>query len=139
MLQRIVVQPDGCWIWVGPRNVKSRYGVWKHGYVHRLVYECLIGPIPKGYEIDHTCFVRACCNPAHLEAVTSAENKRRAREHYGNRGAPVAMAAKTHCPRGHPYDEENTSRSSAVNPHWRRCRTCHNKKARERRQLRQGG
>ena len=35
------------------------------------------GIIPESYEIDHLCAVPACCEPEHLEAVTTAENIRR--------------------------------------------------------------
>jgi len=31
--------------------------------------------------------------------------------------------AKTHCPAGHEYTEENIYRSK---DNWRKCRTCHN-------------
>lgn len=47
--------------------------------VHRIAYELWVGPIPDGLEIDHLCFVRHCLEPTHLEAVTHAENLRRAR------------------------------------------------------------
>lgn len=47
----------------------------KHGYgAHRKVYLALVGPIPPNYQIDHLCRVKACVNPAHLEAVTQQVN-----------------------------------------------------------------
>lgn len=47
---------------------------------HRIVYEVLVGPIPSGHELDHTCAHRWCYCPWHLEPVMPAENKRRAGE-----------------------------------------------------------
>lgn len=44
---------------------------------HRVAYESVHGPIPKGLVIDHLCRVPACVNPDHLEAVTQARNIRR--------------------------------------------------------------
>lgn len=86
-----------CWIWTGHRNNRG-YGVIGVGrgkqYVHRLVYELLVGPIPAGLQLDHLCRVRACANPDHLEPVTPREN--------GMRGyAPSMVAARTNrCRRG---------------------------------------
>ena len=36
---------------------------------HRLVWEKAHGPIPEGYEINHMCGNRACCNLEHLELL----------------------------------------------------------------------
>jgi hypothetical protein len=81
-------------------------------YAHRLLYQLLVGPIPKGLQIDHLCRRRDCVNPQHLEVVSATENVRRADNH--NR-------EKTHCPQGHPFDEINTYRY----PDGRRqCHTC---------------
>jgi hypothetical protein len=63
--------------------------------MHRVSYEAFVGPIPDGFVIDHLCRNRRCVNPAHLEAVTQAENARR-------RGWK-----RTICLRGHPFEGNN--------------------------------
>jgi len=100
-----------CWPWTGWVDGEG-YGHMKvegrQRIVHRFAYELLVGPIPDGLTIDHLCRNRACCNPAHMEPVTHAENRRR------------ATPFKTHCKHGHEYTPENT-----VIAHGRReCRTC---------------
>lgn len=61
----------------------------------------------------------------HLEAVPLEENIRRS----GLTSFAAVNLLKTHCPQGHPYDEENTK--------WyegrRYCRACHNEDSRRRR------
>jgi hypothetical protein len=48
--------------------------------MHKYMYEKLIGPVPKGLQLDHrTCSRRACINPWHLEPVTPVVNTRRSR------------------------------------------------------------
>jgi hypothetical protein len=72
-----VNKTDTCWLWllsldghgygqfsIGGRQVKA----------HRWAYEHFVGLIPQGYELDHLCRVRHCCNPAHLEATTHRTN-----------------------------------------------------------------
>ena len=84
--------PDECWLWTGQLVGKGRrYGAFRPGtlatdprvYVHRYAYELWVGPIPEGMEIDHVrergCTSTLCVNPRHLEPVTPAENKTRAR------------------------------------------------------------
>lgn len=80
-----VRKTEGCWEWEGS-TTKAGYGQIFNGspgqnsmtYTHRLAYELLVGPIPDGLEIDHLCRNKVCCNPAHLEPVTPAENRGRA-------------------------------------------------------------
>lgn len=108
--------PDGCWIWTGSRGPLGygQIGIGPRNYgTHRVAYELLVGPIPDGMQLDHLCRNPPCCNPAHLEPVTPAENVRR-----GDAGK--RYAARTHCPHGHPYDEANTY----VYDDRRFCREC---------------
>lgn len=98
LLARISVRPDGCWIANLPDNGHGYKYLSSRGrkiYAHRLIYEFYFGAIPDGYAVDHLCSNRACCCPAHLEAVTQAENSRR------------AGLRKTHCANGHPRTEAN--------------------------------
>jgi hypothetical protein len=113
---RIHRDESGCWLWTGYIDPKG-YGVIgvggrKLSKVHRYSYERFIGPVPDGLQLDHLCRVRHCANPAHLEPVTNRENVIR-----GNAARPD----RTHCNRGHEFNEENTY----INPKGRReCRVC---------------
>lgn len=45
--------------------------------VHRVMHLLHKGPIPEGMVVDHICFNTLCCNPAHLQLLTRAENSAR--------------------------------------------------------------
>lgn len=83
-------------------------------------YESLIGPWPGRMEPHHTCENRWCVNPWHIEPLTKTEH---ARLHGGS-----AERAKTHCPKGHPYNGSNLMVERNGN---RRCRTCKNERRRK--------
>lgn len=113
----------GCWLWTGASaNGYGRFMLRRRQTLaHRFSYEYFIGPIPEGLQIDHLCRTRGCVNPGHLEPVTPQENTLRGDT------LPAANARKTHCPKGHPYDAENTVTSSLGR---RTCRACNRAKAR---------
>src|SRR6185312_10945036 len=102
---KFIPEPNtGCWLWTGTLH-RGGYGKMGRGratdgvdYAHRISWELFRGPIPIGLTIDHLCRVRCCVNPDHLEPVTLDINSRR------GTGLMATNLAKTHCPRGHPYD-----------------------------------
>lgn len=119
-------QANGCWIWVGLKNPQgygrvSRYArdsVKKNFSIHRVAYEAIKGPIQAGMVIDHLCRNKACCNPEHLEAVTSRENILR------GVGASALNAKKTHCINGHEFSIQNTLVRKNGSNLRRVCRQC---------------
>lgn len=135
-------KPGGCWEWTGRTHAQG-YGVFYFAKrlvsAHRVSYELVVGPIPKGLELDHVCHTndlqcnagnqcphRRCVNPAHLEPITHLENCRRGRA--SGRLNPSAFAAShSHCKHGHEYTEENTYFNSNGS---RSCRTCNREAAR---------
>lgn len=146
-----VEKTSTCWLWTGPK-LPSGYGYLgrngKHIYVHRLAYELLVGPIPAGLMLDHVkangCTSKTCVKtiadkdgPAHLEPVTQRENILRgdgpaiARELMQN--IHQRLRARTHCKRGHIFDEENALLERGRH---RRCRKCRRLRERIYRQAR---
>lgn len=118
---KVHVNLNGCWEWLGYK-IRGGYGAIKWQgrthCAHRVAYECLIGPIPKGLELDHLCRNRGCVRPDHLEPVTHSENIRRGQGPYLTR---LRHQEKTSCPQGHPYSGTNLR----VRPNGKRdCRAC---------------
>lgn len=72
--------PD-CWIYIGRWQDGKGHKKIKHKnetlYVHRVTYTICRGDIPKDAVLDHTCKNPSCCNPFHLEPVSTKENTMR--------------------------------------------------------------
>lgn len=126
--------PDDCWLWTAG---KSREGYGQLGvkrqtdggrttaYAHRFSYELTHGDISNDLFVCHHCDTPACVNPRHLYLGTPADNMR----DIAVRGRSPKKQ-KTHCPRGHPYDEANTY----VYRTFRQCKTCRDERNKARKQ-----
>lgn len=105
-----------CWEWTASR--RDGYGRYKaigNRLAHRVSYEALVDEIPTNLQLDHTCRVRHCVNPAHLEPVTQRENVLR------GVGVTARNAHRDACPEGHPYNGDNLYQAPNGN---RVCRIC---------------
>lgn len=104
-----------CWLWIGSKGSRGYGQMWNGKRVvaaHRLAYEWFVGPIPAGLTIDHICQNPPCVRPEHLQAITMIDN--------------ILLGSKaqnTHCPKGHPFSEENTFYINLS----RSCRICKRK------------
>lgn len=118
-----------CWIWCGDRHRYSGYGQIRYRkrleQFHRFIYAWLVEPLPRKkrkegqqLQLDHLCRRPTCCNPLHLELVTSRVNILR-----GN--APAAInARRVYCVKGlHVLEGNNLTIDRAGK---RRCVPCRN-------------
>jgi hypothetical protein len=113
------VDPGGCWWWIG--GVKDDgYGTLKVNGpevgAHRFSWEIHGGSIPEGKWVLHHCDNPRCVNPDHLFLGTHQDNMR----DRSVRGRHPS-SQRTHCSRGHRFDEGNTH----ICPKGKRvCREC---------------
>ncbi len=71
-----------CWLWEGPTN-SNGYGIFslegKLWMAHRLAVQWFKEELNDGLVVHHTCHIRLCVKPEHLEQITLRENSRRNR------------------------------------------------------------
>ncbi|MDF2994657.1 MAG: bacteriophage protein [Xanthobacteraceae bacterium] len=88
----------GCWLWIGSTSGTGRgggYGRVKWQGVtqaaHKVVWLVSGGRLLRaGEQLDHTCTVRRCCNPAHLSPLFQKRNMKLA---YSRRRAAFTAEA----------------------------------------------
>jgi|GEM_PF-3165139 len=110
-----------CWFWTGGISKQTGYGnctkiIGKKTTPHRIAYVLVKGPIADGLELNHECEVKRCVNPDHLEPMTHEHNM------LFSDTLPGLNAKKTHCPKGHPYNQSNTYRQKNGGRVCKRCR-----------------
>ena len=75
--QKAAMNENGCYEWQGSLDT-SGYGLFKFQKklykAHRFILSSLLGEIPKGKVVMHTCDNPACINLDHLRLGTSKEN-----------------------------------------------------------------
>jgi len=78
------IPESGCHIFMGTSDKPDGYGTMtingKKEKAHRVAWRLVHGEIPHGMEVLHTCDVKPCCNVAHLQLGSHAENMRQAGE-----------------------------------------------------------
>jgi hypothetical protein len=125
----------GCLIWTGwvnPKGYGETYYKRRYHHVHRLVWILTNGPIAPGLLACHACDVRPCANIDHIWLGTPAENS-----------LDMVLKGRCHewtrkeCPKGHPYNEQNTFYLKAKSGRLaRNCKECARIRGRERYRLR---
>ncbi len=116
--KKSIINEKGCWL-LSSSLTPSGYSMlsYKGNTIrgHKIVFEITNGKVPFGKVLDHYyCQNRNCVNPQHLEIVSQQENIKR-----GLTG--ITWKQKTYCPKGHPYNAENTSYRKNGS---RRCNSC---------------
>lgn len=118
---KVQLDDNGCWTWTAslfPSGYGSYGSDLRGTRAHRVAYIALVGPVLDGLVLDHLCRVRHCVNPAHLEAVTIAENSARGDVPW------VRRMRSGYCDRGHERTPENLNSRGE-------CRLCVNRRQRE--------
>lgn len=129
---QVKVDSDGCWMWIGSDISNEGYARFKIAgrrvLVHRWAFEYFVRPLMDGEVVDHLCNKPSCSNPGHLVPTSQRGNVLRS-----DTAIPALNARKTHCLKGHAFNEANTYiGKNGPNPS-RQCRACKAERERARR------
>ena len=116
---RFVAECGACWVWVGGASPDGR-GWFRSSpetrtRPYRWAFEHFTRPLVDGETIDHLCANPTCVRPDHLEAVSMAENSRRA-------AARQVQRRGGYCKNGHNLAVVGTYATGHGD--GRRCRAC---------------
>lgn len=124
-----VNKTDTCWLWTGSVSKQTGYGrFWCDGPIgaHQWSYAYFRGVMSSSrITVDHTCRIRSCVNPDHLELVPQRINVER-----GIAGTLLSERQllkyrnMTSCLRGHEYNDQNTRVVLRGRYKIRKCRVC---------------
>lgn len=122
----------GCLLYNGGKNTNGHCQIRVNGIfklIHRISASIYLGfdIEDKLFQINHKpeCPNKNCWNYNHLYIGTQSDNIQDA-----IRMETHNQIAKTHCPAGHPYNNENTYLYKG----FRHCRTCRNERSKQSRE-----
>lgn len=115
----------GCWIWieqVDPNGYGRFFDGKRSPLAHRFSYKRAKGRIQRGRVVHHTCGLRSCVNPVHLDLITRKESRVRS-------GCVGPRPPRATCKNGHDLAEGvntyyRTWRQGKYSGTTRCCLTC---------------
>lgn len=96
-----IAAENGCWEWrgalhaVGYPSVPNRFGGGRYG--HRAMFAAVVGQIPVGMYVLHTCDNRLCINPEHLFLGTHLDNIKDMHSKNRQRGGSMPNESNPYC------------------------------------------
>lgn len=131
ILDRVRIQDDGCWIWIGAFRTTPQGGkkpVLNNGYARRLSFTAFVGDVPDDITLSCSCMRDDCVSPDHIVAGDTFPSRTKAATK-----ARATLAKKTegatHCKAGHEWAVYGSTTRAGT----RVCRECARIRMKERR------